>query len=199
LIINILVIVLIIIITFVPYDLPRIILGLPLVMFFPGYTLIAALFPKRDDIDSIERVALSFGLSIAVVVLIVLMLNYSPWGIKLYPILISLGIFILVTSLIARQLVIEPRLLTVRQQEVLLVADWKLIDLIVSSIWLHRDCPGCIEDCSRLYPTNSDLAPGNRVCWPIPIPIPTPSSHQVPTSRSPRAVVCIIEVWPLAQ
>lgn len=103
LLINILVIVLIIIITFVPYDLPRIILGLPFVMFFPGYTLIAALFPKRDDIDSIERVALSFGLSIAVVVLIILMLNYSPWGIKLYPILISLAIFILVTSLIAWQ------------------------------------------------------------------------------------------------
>ncbi len=60
-IINILVIALIIIITFVPYDLPRIILGLPLVMFFPGYTLIAALFPKRDDIDSIERVASFLG------------------------------------------------------------------------------------------------------------------------------------------
>jgi uncharacterized membrane protein len=103
LLINILVIALIIIITFVPYDLPRIILGLPFVMFFPGYTLIAALFPKRDDIDSIERVALSFGVSIAIVVFIVLMLNYSPWGIKLYPILISLGIFILVTSLIAWQ------------------------------------------------------------------------------------------------
>lgn len=101
LVINLLVILLIIIITFVPYDLPRIILGLPFVMFFPGYTLIAALFPKRDAIDSIERVALSPGLSIAVVVLILLISSYSPWGIKLYPILFSLTIFIFVTSAVA--------------------------------------------------------------------------------------------------
>ena len=101
LIINILSIGLIIIITFVPHDLPRIILGLPFVMFFPGYTLIAALFPRRDTINSIERVALSFGISIAVVVLVLLILNYSQWGIRLHPILISLAIFIFVTSVIA--------------------------------------------------------------------------------------------------
>ena len=49
----------------------RIVLGLLLVLFLPGYSLIAALFPGRDDLDGIERIALSFGLSIAVVPLIV--------------------------------------------------------------------------------------------------------------------------------
>ncbi len=73
----------------------RIALGLPFVLFFPGYTLIAALFPKKDDLDGIERVALSFGLSIAVAPLIGLGLNYSPWGIRLAPILLSLIVFIL--------------------------------------------------------------------------------------------------------
>ena len=103
LIVNILAATLIVIITFVPHDVTRIILGLPFVMFFPGYTLIAALFPKRGNVDSIERVALSFGVSVAVVALALFILNYSPWGIRLYPILISLTIFILVTSLIAWQ------------------------------------------------------------------------------------------------
>jgi len=37
-----------------------------LVLFLPGYTLIATLFPRKDDLDGIERVALSFGLSIAI-------------------------------------------------------------------------------------------------------------------------------------
>jgi len=101
LLVNILTILLIIIITFFPSDVLRIILGLPFVLFFPGYTLIAALFPRRNALDSIERVALSFGLSIAVVPLIGLILNYTPWGIKLEPILVSLTIFIVVTSLIA--------------------------------------------------------------------------------------------------
>jgi len=63
--------------------------------------LIAALFPRRNALDSIERVALSFWLSIAVVPLIGLILNYPPWGIKLEPILISITIFIVVASLIA--------------------------------------------------------------------------------------------------
>jgi len=72
----------------------RIILGLSFVLFFPGYTLIAALFPKKDSIGDIERAALSFGLSIAVVPLIGLILNYV-WEISLYPILISTSVFIL--------------------------------------------------------------------------------------------------------
>ncbi len=76
----------------------RIVLGLLFVIFFPGYTLLSALFPKRDKLSGIERVALSFGLSIAVVPLIGLILNYTPWGIRLYPILISITLFIIVTS-----------------------------------------------------------------------------------------------------
>ena len=73
----------------------RTVLGLPMVLFFPGYALIAALFPGKDDLDGIERVALSFGLSIAVVPLLGLGLNYTPWGIRLIPILITLVIFTL--------------------------------------------------------------------------------------------------------
>lgn len=78
----------------------RVALGLPFVLFFPGYTLIAALFPGREDLDGIERVALSFGLSIAVVPLIGLLLNYTPWGIRLYPILFSLNLFVLAMSVL---------------------------------------------------------------------------------------------------
>ena len=75
----------------------RSILGLPLVLFLPGYALIAALFPAKSDLDGIERTALSFGLSIAVVPLIGLGLNYTPWGIRLLPILISLSAFTFIT------------------------------------------------------------------------------------------------------
>lgn len=71
----------------------RIILGLPLVLFLPGYSLIAVLFPRKDDLDAIERIALSFGLSIAVVPLFGLALNYTPLGIRLTPILTVLSVF----------------------------------------------------------------------------------------------------------
>ena len=70
---------------------PRTVLGLFLVLFLPGYALIAALFPKQGDLDGVERLALSFGLSIAVTPLIGLALNYTSYGIRLDPILLSLS------------------------------------------------------------------------------------------------------------
>ena len=73
----------------------RTILGIPMVLFFPGYALISALFPRMNDLDGIERLALSFGLSIAVVPLLGLGLNYTPWGIRLIPILCTLVVFTL--------------------------------------------------------------------------------------------------------
>jgi uncharacterized membrane protein len=63
------------------------------VLFLPGYALVAALFPRKDDLEGIERIALSFGLSIAVVPLLGLALNYTPFGIRLSPVLVVLSIF----------------------------------------------------------------------------------------------------------
>lgn len=80
----------------------RIVFALPVVLFIPGYCLIAALFPGNADIDGIERLALSFGLSIAVVPLIGLALNYTPWGIRLDPIVTSLVIFTVAMIVIAQ-------------------------------------------------------------------------------------------------
>ncbi len=79
----------------------RTILGLLLILFVPGYSLIAALFPRKDDLDGIERAALSFGLSVAVTPLIGLALNYTPWGIRLTPILISLSAFTIIMVFLA--------------------------------------------------------------------------------------------------
>ena len=79
----------------------RIALGLLFLLLFPGYILLSALFPKRGSLTGIERIVLSFALSIAVTSLIGLILNYTPWGISLYPILISVTLFILVASTVA--------------------------------------------------------------------------------------------------
>lgn len=87
----------------------RIVIALPFLLFFPGYTLIAALFIKKDAIGSIERMALSFGLSIAVVPLIGLILNYV-WEISLYPVLTSITgfIFIMCTVIYLRRRQLPP-------------------------------------------------------------------------------------------
>lgn len=147
-----------VLVVFVPWvnETPlRIILGLPFVLFLPGYAFIAALFPEagesptdetdadgtdqtadgsnieessiidsetgnneeitrsetdRSGIDGIERVALSFGLSIAIVPLLGLILNFTPWGIRLVPIVITVAGFTLVSTAVAarRRLALLP-------------------------------------------------------------------------------------------
>ncbi|WP_265111031.1 DUF1616 domain-containing protein [Halosolutus halophilus] len=103
----------------------RVPLGLAFVLFVPGYVFIAALFPEagesptadpeqprhesdatvltslRSGIDGIERVALAFGLSIAITPLIGLVLNFTPWGIRLSPIMVAMTVFTLVATAIA--------------------------------------------------------------------------------------------------
>ncbi len=83
-----------------PDNAVRQVLGLIFVLFLPGYAASAALFPENDQIDGIERVALSFGLSIAIVPLIGLALNFTPWGIRLDPILATVSAFIIGVSLV---------------------------------------------------------------------------------------------------
>jgi uncharacterized membrane protein len=107
----------------------RIVLGLVFVLFVPGYAFIAALFPEEGSqptgvndegledeggITGLERVALSLGTSIAIVPLIGLVLNFTPFGIRLLPIVVSLSVFVLVSVAVAAQrrwqLPVEERL-----------------------------------------------------------------------------------------
>jgi uncharacterized membrane protein len=92
------VILLVLSITFVPSFALRVVVGIPFLLLFPGYVLIAALFPNKDDMDGLERLALSFGMSIPVVALIGLGLNYTPWGIRLQPVLYAISAFILIMA-----------------------------------------------------------------------------------------------------
>lgn len=64
-----------------------------LVLFVPGYVLVAALFPSHKEIDWIERIALGIGLSIAIVPLLGLALNFTPLGIRFAPILAFIAAF----------------------------------------------------------------------------------------------------------
>lgn len=78
----------------------RIILGIPMALFIPGYVLTGALFPKKDDLEGVERVALSFGLSIAIVPLLGLVLNFT-FGIRPIPILLILTLYSVVMVAVA--------------------------------------------------------------------------------------------------
>ena len=75
----------------------RYLLGSIFILWLPGYTFIKALFPTHvpiktssESLDTIERVVLSIGMSLALVPIVGLLLNYTPWGIRLAPVTLSL-------------------------------------------------------------------------------------------------------------
>jgi uncharacterized membrane protein len=76
-------------------------LAILLVLLVPGYVLIGALFPSGKEIDWIERIALSFGLSIAVVPLLGLVLNFTPFGVGFAPLVGIIALFTVVVGMFA--------------------------------------------------------------------------------------------------
>jgi hypothetical protein len=83
----------------------RYVLGTVFVLWLPGYAFTRALFPQgpasehgpadssdksEKDLDAIERTALSLGISLALVPIVGLLINYTPWGIRLTSVVLSL-------------------------------------------------------------------------------------------------------------
>jgi hypothetical protein len=79
------------------FDFIRSALGVLFVLFLPGYAFIKMLFPLKvpivtssTDMDNIERIALSIGVSLALTPMVGLALHYTPQGIGPAPITLSL-------------------------------------------------------------------------------------------------------------
>lgn len=87
------------------------VLGMPLVLFLPGYALLAALYPaagSRDrgdrssrGIDLTTRLGLAVPVSLAVVILAIAPLAWTPWGFGPVPILVVLSLVTVCCVLIA--------------------------------------------------------------------------------------------------
>lgn len=97
----------------------RVLFGLPFALFLPGYAITAALFPAvaseetgevrvgqnllpqpQEGITILERGVFSVGLSITVVPLVGLVLNFSPWPIGFGTLLLSVGGLTIGTALV---------------------------------------------------------------------------------------------------
>jgi uncharacterized membrane protein len=70
----------------------RAILGFVVVLFVPGYAATWAFFPKGNEIDGLERLALSIGLSISLVVLTIYAMN-AVFGVPINTLTSLLAIF----------------------------------------------------------------------------------------------------------
>lgn len=75
-----------------------VIAALPVILFIPGYLLIGILFPAKDDLDWIERIAFSVLFSAAIVPLSIFILNSTPFGITFDSVTVTLMELILVVA-----------------------------------------------------------------------------------------------------
>jgi uncharacterized membrane protein len=80
----------------------RAVIGFAFVLFVPGYALVAALFPRDGtDIQALERLALSVGLSVALVAAVGLTLGFTPFGVGPVSVLASLSGITLISTGVA--------------------------------------------------------------------------------------------------
>ncbi|MGA2681830.1 MAG: DUF1616 domain-containing protein [Candidatus Bathyarchaeia archaeon] len=100
-----------------PLEYVRITIGLLYVLFIPGYVFIKMVFPSNLPIktnsvnmDMIERISLSAGMSLALLPVVGLILNFTPWGIRLIPITVSLLVLTIVfaTAAVIREYQTKP-------------------------------------------------------------------------------------------
>src|SRR3972149_4365252 len=79
----------------------RIALGLPFLLFGPGYAVLAALYPRRADLAATERPPLSLAFSLAVLSVVALGLSYSPFGLRWEPLVASVSLLVVAASALA--------------------------------------------------------------------------------------------------
>ena len=83
-----------------PNSILPILLGIPFIIFFSGYSILLVLFPALKDLNIVERVAISFGLSIALFPVVGIGLNLSEIGAKLSSILLIISVITVVFGFI---------------------------------------------------------------------------------------------------
>jgi len=88
---------------FYPWNFIRITLGIIFILWLPGYTFIKALFPTHstakepsENLGTAERIALGIIISLALDAIVGFFLNFSPWGIQLIPIVLSVFACVLI-------------------------------------------------------------------------------------------------------
>lgn len=93
---------------FYPLVYLRYVLGAIFILYLPGYTVIKTLFPVKmpikastENLDRIERIILSLGVSFVIVPIVGLLLDYSPWGIQLILVVLCLFAFSMIFASIA--------------------------------------------------------------------------------------------------
>jgi uncharacterized membrane protein len=124
----------------------RVAAGLAGALFVPGYALVGAAVPHRDEIDDVSRIALAFGLSVVSDAILAWALSLAPVGITLKSVGYALAGWSLVFALVANVRRVLTRrnarlesMTPVRGRTVLVTAGGLalVVGLVAVAAWAH--------------------------------------------------------------
>jgi uncharacterized membrane protein len=75
--------------------------GLLAVLLAPGYTTVAAIFPRRGDLDPVARMGLSVTASVMVVAGLAPLLSHSRWGLRFAPVAVAVTLSVCLAAGVA--------------------------------------------------------------------------------------------------
>lgn len=79
----------------------RYLVGSLFILYVPGFVVVEALYSSKKDLDELERLVISVGLSLTLVPLLALVLAYTPWGVSLGSVFSLISMFVVAFGLVA--------------------------------------------------------------------------------------------------
>jgi uncharacterized membrane protein len=79
----------------------RLFTALVCILYLPGYAILTAFLTPSGILNTVQRIAISTSLSVAIIPILSLILAPTPWGIKTWPMAIGLSAITLGMALIA--------------------------------------------------------------------------------------------------
>ncbi len=86
---------------FAPFLALRLVLGLVAIVYIPGYFLQSVFFPRTQHLTGLERFVISVGLSLAIIPIIVLSLDYAALGFHTEVAAVALGVVSLILAVVS--------------------------------------------------------------------------------------------------
>ena len=121
----------------------RVLLAVFTMISVPGYFLTTLIFPTEGEIDEIERIALSLGLSLAIIILLGLLLNFTTWGIRSWPFLDLL--FCFTSFLFLGSIIVRTNEFSVWERFKLLIDNTMGKDSFSNALYTLRKRVSCIS------------------------------------------------------
>jgi len=144
----------------------RVVVAGAFLLFVPGYAVVAALFSRAGQLSLLERGVFSVGASLALVTLLGILLDRTPWGLELWSVL--LGQLLVVGVLLAAAEAHRQRLPVAER-----AAPYVELRSLLARVWRRRDAVGGGSRAVEVLLVIAVLASVGATAYAVAVPLPS--------------------------